>query len=90
MKRGRIDGYYLFKNFIRNLYENLSQNYQMGGVIHMFILVECCDRNMELLGVHDKKTEAFLYKGGVLTNLVNTDFLRDFPDSPVVLTGTPV
>ena len=25
----------------------------------MFILVECCDRNMELLGVHDKKTEAF-------------------------------
>lgn len=31
----------------------------MGGVIHMFILVECYDRNMELLGVHDKKTEAF-------------------------------
>lgn len=27
--------------------------------IYMFILVECCDRNMELLGVHDKKTEAF-------------------------------
>ena len=25
----------------------------------MFILVECYDRNMELLGVHDKKTEAF-------------------------------
>lgn len=21
----------------------------------MFILVECCDRNMELLGIHDKK-----------------------------------
>lgn len=42
------------KNFIRNLYENLSQNYQMGGN-HMFILVECCDRNMELLGIHDKK-----------------------------------
>ena len=23
--------------------------------IYMFILVECCDRNMELLGIHDKK-----------------------------------
>ena len=25
-------------------HENMSQNYRMGGVIHMFILVECCEK----------------------------------------------
>lgn len=44
-------------------HENMSQNYRMGGVIHMFILVECCDRNMELLGVHDKKNRSFCKSG---------------------------
>ena len=57
-------------------HENMSQNYRMGGVIHMFILVECCDRNMELLGVHDKKTEAF---ANLESHLVSALELNEIP-----------
>lgn len=42
----------------------------------MFILVECCDRNMELLGVHDKKTEAF---ENLESHLVSAMDLKEIP-----------
>ena len=44
--------------------------------IYMFILVECCDRNMELLGVHDKKTEAF---ENLESHLVSAMDLKEIP-----------